>query len=577
MHASRTEVKTPPTASCSRHQGPGFVLKDYTNRAFFPQYTGTSPRRQIPSNINNYDNNILNLSNRRAVSPNGKAIMFTFDSPPPEPKQSVYFTFTNLLQNFFSVCEEPKAQIQELSLMHYTSNQTYDRDLIVKREDFIHRKSKVPFEHPNAGRPQDYKKVVSPFGSVMTSRRSSVQECNAERSNEKLKMAIREKFKEVYESPRQRSKEPSVVHTEEPIEPPIEPKPPKMTPVVKTKSPRVAPIITPTISKPRTTTSSPKHFESRLSNYYNQREALVKAKEELESSIEELRPEISTKPLQRPSKIANYIGVTFSPRTVQPTRLSYRQLSPRMGGASIVDENFGIDHGRVRESEKEVSRSEIRKNILAPVIEAEEQKVALRKDKLYFSCKQRKYRVKPVENPLGLGKYEEVRAKNIEKHRRRLIEQITSDSQRKTAETVSEREIDKLRTECMELQNKKETMEEKARYMQKVHTSRAERENYLLEKQQEKQYKEAVKQEERDYMNETEQKYKEWKEQRDLSQKSIKAQIAAELKSQMKGKAHIEEEYFTTPAKTPVSFLKGMACPHGKMYVCAFCSRGKGR
>jgi len=74
----------------SRHQGSGFKLKDYCEKAFPPNYTGTSPRRQFPDNINKYDNNVLNLSNRRAVSPNGKTIMYVSDAPPPIRKK-VFF------------------------------------------------------------------------------------------------------------------------------------------------------------------------------------------------------------------------------------------------------------------------------------------------------------------------------------------------------------------------------------------------------------------------------------------------------------------------------------------------------
>ena len=48
---------------------------------FFPD-KGTAPKKRIPTNVNNYDNNVLDLSNRKkaVVTFEGGPLMYSYDS-----------------------------------------------------------------------------------------------------------------------------------------------------------------------------------------------------------------------------------------------------------------------------------------------------------------------------------------------------------------------------------------------------------------------------------------------------------------------------------------------------------------
>ena len=73
----------------SRHHGTQFILQDYTRRMFQPPYNGATPRKRFPNNINHFNNNVLNLTSLRAVSPNGKSIMYAYEPSPSKPKLNV--------------------------------------------------------------------------------------------------------------------------------------------------------------------------------------------------------------------------------------------------------------------------------------------------------------------------------------------------------------------------------------------------------------------------------------------------------------------------------------------------------
>ena len=120
-------------------------------------------------------------------------------------------------------------------------------------------------------------------------------------------------------------------------------------------------------------------------------------------------------------------------------------------------------------------------------------------------------RIKPKDNPLNLGKYEQVRAKHLEENNRKLAEQIASDSQRKAVDKTEERELDKLRTDCVELQHAKEKIEEREKRKQNTESERKEYDEVVALNEQRKERMTMLKHLEHEHMLESERKYKEHK------------------------------------------------------------------
>ena len=89
-------------------------------------------------------------------------------------------------------------------------------------------------------------------------------------------------------------------------------------------------------------------------------------------------------------------------------------------------------------------------------------------------------RIKDVPNPMNLGKYEQIRAKNVATYRQKLLEQIDEDARRKAVETYQEQEVGKLRAECAGLMKVKEDTDKQERYKQNVMSAKKEHEDQAL-------------------------------------------------------------------------------------------------
>lgn len=58
---------------------PTIILKDY-NKSTAGRYRGGTSRMRVPNNVNNYNHNVLGLTNHCPTSFNGKNLLFTFNS-----------------------------------------------------------------------------------------------------------------------------------------------------------------------------------------------------------------------------------------------------------------------------------------------------------------------------------------------------------------------------------------------------------------------------------------------------------------------------------------------------------------
>ena len=144
----------------------------------------------------------------------------------------------------------------------------------------------------------------------------------------------------------------------------------------------------------------------RLENHYKQLESLSKLKKELEANIEGLlnssksghHNQINNTLNQTPSQIAGCMGDARTPKAFyasprSPKGIGHLDISPKQEDEvqqhfippkdiSIVNENFGLDHSKIREEKREMSRDEIRRKVIIPAIEYEEQRGVSRKEKL---------------------------------------------------------------------------------------------------------------------------------------------------------------------------------------------------
>lgn len=111
-------------------------------------------KKSFPANINNFDNNVLSLANRRVSSPDGKHLMYSYSQQTPS-----YPRLQNLLH------PNPRtSETFDRRFMHYTNQASADRSVIADRmKAFNFYKHSVPFEHPGAGGMEDYRNVISPF------------------------------------------------------------------------------------------------------------------------------------------------------------------------------------------------------------------------------------------------------------------------------------------------------------------------------------------------------------------------------------------------------------------------------
>ena len=68
------------------------------------------------------------------------------------------------------------------------------------REDFIHRRSKVPMKQSGEYSMDEFRKVVAPFAPLYTAQRAAATSAQKD-SEEKTRKIVEERFKNVYESP----------------------------------------------------------------------------------------------------------------------------------------------------------------------------------------------------------------------------------------------------------------------------------------------------------------------------------------------------------------------------------------
>ena len=90
------------------------------------------------------------------------------------------------------------------------------------------------------------------------------------------------------------------------------------------------------------------------------------------------------------------------------------------------------------------------------------------------------YRITEASNPLRLGRYEKVRAKNLALYKVNLREQIAADTHRRGIVQILEKENDKLRDECTQLQRQKADADRKKKTHKVFQNINNEREISLL-------------------------------------------------------------------------------------------------
>ena len=78
---------------------------------------------------------------------------------------------------------------------------------------------------------------------------------------------------------------------------------------------------------------------------------------------------------------------------------------------------------------------------------------------------------------------------------------------------------------------------------------------------------------EREHITESADKYKKYMASYSQARCELQTQLAKQLKAQM----NVKSENRGTEKGQVTNFLHGMACPHGKMYVCAFCNRDQAK
>jgi len=146
-------------------------------------------------------------------------------------------------------------------------------------------------------------------------------------------------------------------------------------------------------------------------------------------------------------------------------------------------------------------------------------------------------RIKEEENPMKLGKYQEARKENIKTYKKELLKQIV-DCYNKKKETINtEKEIDKLRVDCMKLEHQKELIEDKHRYIANMQRTLQERNEYLSLQNQRRENERMVKERELEHMKGTERNYKKYLSDSYTSQQLAKNKMAAQLKKQITEKS----------------------------------------
>jgi len=321
-------------------------------------------------------------------------------------------------------------KVLEPSFYHYPTKKGPEKVDAKAVEDFIHRNSKIPFAHPNSGEIQEYKNTWSPFGEVEIRQKAQIETPKTSKfsihsPSENQRQIIEEKFREVYESPLGSRKNTSMCDKKSEtnfstIQPPkiiepinelqnethIENNNEIQSEIHNELKSEVAPF-----TQEIYFTKQPEKVERKISDldiYNTERQNLVKIKEDLKSDIEQKKRCINHHKTKSnldmsSSRIFTCMGRPVSPKyeaVISPqkskTRVQSRmrseistpistQAQSEVGkSGSILNTNFGVEHSKNRENEKEKQRVEVRKNLLIPTIMKEEERINNKKDKLYF-------------------------------------------------------------------------------------------------------------------------------------------------------------------------------------------------
>ena len=142
-------------------------------------------------------------------------------------------------------------------------------------------------------------------------------------------------------------------------------------------------------------------------------------------------------------------------------------------------------------------------------------------------------RITMNENPLPLGHYQDTHKEKVKEYIPSLLKQISETREAMHKKKLKEHEEDKLRIECLELQRKKEEMENNQKYKDNVKAVLEERHKYLDEKTKEKERKAQIKEEELKHMKNLEDEYARFIKKSNNKKREAKKEMAHQLKDQM--------------------------------------------
>ena len=302
----------------------------------------------------------------------------------------------------------------EPSLIHYTRDNSKPETSMWERENFIHRQSKVPLKHSAETSANEYRKVVAPFAGVSIDK-NSPQTQRSENMEQERRKAIQDRFRKVYESPKQQSshsKRPSQDRTQPSAPAPVVQEVKNIPPtpqrknserVVSTPSglhtPAPVPMENPVIVKherreseaaepaviehaerpsfpPRPNTNINDNKE--LSTTKSKPVLLVKHEAE-RTRIEKLRKELEKSGGSNSTRTP--VGGSFA---ANGRMSSARDNKPkdRLKVNNFINDEFGIEHGKLMEQQKEQERERVRKEVLNKMLKDRYLESANRKDVL---------------------------------------------------------------------------------------------------------------------------------------------------------------------------------------------------
>lgn len=301
-----------------------------------------SPKRMFPQNINNFDNNIFNLAGRKPINVNGNQnTLFAYDQ-------------NNKLN-----------QIKENIARH-------EKKSSASQHEFIFWKSKVPLKEENDkdASLDQYRKVLSPFANI------NVNSPNA--SKNETRGTLQEKFKSVYKSPQNTN----IINNREEQHPDI---PERVCqressmsqyennpePIYRKKHTKSQQDIyqQPALTKPNINSDDNKscisHEEKQKYDQYII--SLLNEKQRLEERLSSVRERNKSKKGLLTSPNIQAKATTYS------EKYALKKTREQLGMSDFTDNdfldvNFGKEHARIREAEKERRREAFRRDVLNHLI-----------------------------------------------------------------------------------------------------------------------------------------------------------------------------------------------------------------